>query len=80
MSHTRRTLSLLVGAALLAALSATTALAEASGIKKVTQQADKAITNGVREAGKGFKQASQAVDRAAKAGSDAVRRAAKGRE
>ncbi len=80
MSHIRRIISLLVGAALLAALFATTALAEAGGVKKVTRQADKAITTGVREAGKGFKQASQAVDRAAKAGSDAVRRAAKGRE
>lgn len=64
--------------ALLGGLLAMPAFADSSGPKKAVQHADKAFVSGVRELGKGFKKASQAVDGAAKAGNKAVRRAAKG--
>lgn len=76
MSAIRGVFAFLVCVALLGA--APRAATGAEDAKKTLQQADKALTSGVRELGKGFKKASQAVDRAAKTGSEAVRRAAKG--
>lgn len=80
MHKSRRVLFFLVCAALLANLPRTAAAAEAGPVQKATQQVDKAITTGVRELGKGFKKASQAVDRAAKAGSNAKKQVGSGKE
>ncbi len=80
MNKTRVIPSLFVYGVLIGAFLSTAALAETSGAKKAVRQADKALTSGVRELGKGFKKASQAVDKAAKAGNDTVRRAVKGQE
>lgn len=78
MTYRRLVCSFFIGSFLLGSLAASRS-AEASGVKKATQQADKAIIGTVREAGKAFKKASQEIDKAAKTGSDGVRQAVKGR-